>query len=166
MTAADWINRLDLVEHPEGGYYREAYRSTETIAAAALPERFGGDRPVATSIYFLITRERPSRFHRLHADEVWYHHAGATLTLHLLHEESGAYDALRLGVDAGDDVEPQRVVSAGTWFGASVEEGAFALVGCAVAPGFHFDDFEIGEEEALHALFPAHRSIIARLTNH
>ncbi len=164
MNAHYWIKQLDLTEHPEGGYFREVYRSEHRIAADALPEGFDEDHRLATSIYFLLTADRPSRLHRLHADELWHFHTGSSVTLHLL-EEGGRYRQLKLGTDPGSGESFQQIVPAGTWFGATVEEpGGFGLVGCTVFPGFEFSDFELGDRSELLRTFPAHNTLIERLT--
>src|SRR5262245_8465525 len=160
--ADDWIARLRLQPHPEGGYFREAYRSPLTLAADQLPPRYGGPRPAATSILFLLRAGEPSALHRLASDELWHFHAGNAIRVHMI-DDRGAYETLRLGLDAESAV--QGVVPAGRWFGAEgVEGGAFALVGCTVAPGFDFADFELARRDELAARFPQHAELIARLT--
>ena len=154
-----WIDQLELIDHPEGGYYRETFRSSRTVTL----DGFEGERELATSIYFLITDSSPSRFHRLQGEEIWNWHAGAPLALHLLDPATGEYARVRLGerIDRGE--LPQYVVPAGTWFGATVAEG-FSLVGCTVIPGFRFSDFELGEPDELRARFPEHHEIILQLS--
>jgi predicted cupin superfamily sugar epimerase len=162
-TADRWIDALGLEPHPEGGYFRQTYRSQDVIAAAALPARFGGPRPASTAIYFLLKGSQHSALHRLRADEVWHHYAGASLTLHQIHPD-GRLVAARLGRPAGGDAVPQLVVPAGCWFGATVDDTrSYALVGCTVAPGFSFEDFELGDPDSLVALFPRHERLIRRL---
>lgn len=163
-TADDYIRLLGLQPHPEGGWYRETYRSAETIPPEALPVRFDGARPFATAIYFLLSSETFSALHRIRSDEQWHFYAGSALTVHSI-EPSGEYRAVRLGADIGRGEAFQAVVPAGCWFGATVDEpGAFALVGCTVAPGFDFADFELGRRETLIRQFPAQRELIVRLT--
>ncbi|MRR57254.1 MAG: cupin domain-containing protein [Deltaproteobacteria bacterium] len=165
VDAAYWITRLELKRHPEGGYYRETYRSDELIASCALPERFReGDRSFCTAIYFLLAGDDFSAFHRLKSDEVWHFHAGAALTIHVL-DEVGNYTRRRVGGGGEEGESFQAVIRAGNWFGASLEEkDSFALVGCTVAPGFDFRDFEMGDRNGLIRTHPRHRSIIERLT--
>jgi len=159
-AAQDWIARLALIRHPEGGWYRETYRSREHVAAAALPPRFGGARALGTAIYYLLASGERSTLHRIKSDEVWHHYAGDAVTLWLL-EAPGAARAVRLGGDG----EPQVVVPAGAWYGARVVDGgAYALMGGTVAPGFDFADFELGDRAALLAGWPAQRAIIEALT--
>jgi predicted cupin superfamily sugar epimerase len=160
-----WIKKLGLVRHPEGGYYRESYRSDEMIAGGALPVRFaGGGRAFSTAIYFLLAGSDFSAFHRLHSDELWHFYTGTPLTIHAL-DEKGGYSRWRLGCDGEKDEAFQVVIKAGSWFGAALEDmDSFALVGCTVAPGFDFEDFEMGDRSELIRLYPGHRSLIERFT--
>jgi len=146
-TARQWIEKLQLVRHPEGGYYRETYRATTQVPTAA------GERAASTAIYFLLPAGEVSLLHRIHSDEVWHFYAGDSLAVHVLGEAS-----IELNATA-----PQTVVPAGRWFGVTVA-GEFALVGCTVAPGFDFRDFELGDRATLLRQFPEHRQLIERLT--
>ncbi len=159
----DLVRWLQLASHPEGGYYRETYRSAETVAAGALPARFAGNRSFGTSIYFLLPADTFSAFHRIRQDEVWHFHGGGTLIIHAIDGE-GRYSIHRLGMDPERDGRPQAVIPAGSWFGAEVEDGDYVLAGCTVAPGFDFADFEMGGREALLKEYPRHAEIILRLT--
>ncbi len=163
-TAAKWIERLRLVPHPEGGHFREAYRAAEVVPGSALPPRFGGDRAFCTAIYFLLQGQDFSALHRIKQDEVWHFYDGAGLTVHIL-DEAGAYSTLRLGKDIDAGEEPLGVVPAGRFFGASVSDGrSWSLVGCTVAPGFDYADFEMPGRDELCRLYPQHRALIERLT--
>jgi len=159
------IDRLALEKHPEGGYYRETYRSEESMPAKNLPERFVcGVRSFSTAIYFLLADEDYSALHRIKSDEVWHFYAGGALMIHEL-DQSGRYTRHRLGGDTGEDVAFQAVVRAGSWFGATLEKpDTFALVGCTVAPGFDFRDFKMADRAELLRLYPGHGEIIERLT--
>lgn len=163
-TAADWIARLQLLPHPEGGWYRETYRAAESVAASALPPRFGAPRSHATAIYFLLEAGAVSRLHRIKSDEVWHFYAGDTLVLSAIAPD-GRLISHRLGPASDPAALPQAVVPAGAWYGASLMPGgAWALTGGTVAPGFDFADFELAERGALLAAFPQHRALIERLT--
>jgi predicted cupin superfamily sugar epimerase len=157
------VRELGLAAHPEGGWFRETYRSPERVPAASLPARFGGDRSMATSILFLLLEGERSRFHRLRADEVWCHHAGNAMRLHLL--ERGRARRLQVGGET-----PQALVPHGTWFAAelgdptSMDLQGFSLASCFVSPGFEYADFELADREALLAEFPAERELILRFT--
>lgn len=160
-----WIKKLGLISHPEGGYYRESYRSDEMIPVGALPVRFsGGERAFSTAIYFLLSGSDFSAFHRLHSDEMWHFYGGAPLTIHSL-DEKGGYSRWTLGCDVEKGEAFQAVIKAGSWFGATLEDvDSFALVGCTVAPGFDFRDFEMGDRSELIRLYPGHRALIEQLT--
>ena len=158
-----WIEKLGLVEHPEGGYFCETYRSSEQIARDGLPSRFTGTRLVSTAIYYLLRGNQCSALHRLRADELWHHYAGSSLTLFLI-DPSGDFSELRLGPDVSRGGHFQVVVPAGCWFGATVDDpDSFSLVGCTVAPGFSPEDFELGKRDVLLAQYPQHAAVIERL---
>lgn len=158
------IRSLDLRPHPEGGWYRETYRAAESIAPNGLPERYAGPRSHATAIYFLLTSDNFSALHRLKSDEQWHFYKGSPLCLHVIHAD-GRYAPVKLGANPAQGETFQVVVPHGCWFGATVDTpGAYALVGCSVAPGFDFSDFEIGDRQSLTRAFPQHAGLIARLT--
>lgn len=146
------IERLGLSEHPEGGYYREIYRSPLKVSARGL------ERRALTCIYYLLPRGSFSAFHRLRSDEIWHFLEGSVLRLHCL--DRGGLQTVDLG--AGKDL--QQAIAAGTWFAAEVVGGEYSLAGCTVAPGFEFEDFELARRETLAAEFSRHADLIARLT--
>jgi predicted cupin superfamily sugar epimerase len=155
------IATLDLRPHPEGGYFRETWRSP---LKATLAGGYGGPRSFGTAIYYLLDGEDVSRLHRLKADEVWHLYAGGPLALHLLDETAGCR-SLELGGRTGAGPVFQATVPAGCWFGASlVETGSYALAGCTLAPGFDQADFELGDRAHLLSLFPEHEGLIRKLT--
>lgn len=162
-TAAELITGLNLTRHPEGGWYRETYRSNGTVPGTLLPGRPAGNRSFCTAIYFLLERGDISALHRIKSDELWHFHAGAALTVHVI-TPGGEYSPLRLGRDMAAGESFQAVVPAGCWFGAETD-GAFSLVGCTVAPGFDFADFTMGERDDLLRHYPAHAGMIRRLTH-
>lgn len=146
-----WITKLGLLPHPEGGFFKESYRSTESIPGASLPARYGSDRSFSTQIYFMLVKGNFSAFHKVASDETWHFYNGAPVLLHLL-DQSG-HTKIQIGIE--DGMEPQITVPAGTWFAAEVAEGGdFSLVGCSVAPGFDFADFEMANKEELYKQFP------------
>ncbi|CAB1068956.1 FIG018171: hypothetical protein of Cupin superfamily [Olavius algarvensis Delta 1 endosymbiont] len=164
-NAEYWINKLDLRSHPEGGYFKETYRSREVIAKQALPARFSGDRVFSTCIYFLLNQKEFSAFHVIQQDELWHFYEGSSLTIHII-DPSGEYTAVKLGtrIDRGESF--QAVVRAGCWFAAAVDDTeAYALVGCTVAPGFDFADFKLADRKMLVELYPAHREMIEKYTH-
>lgn len=160
----DLITALNLQPHPEGGWYRETYRATETIPMAGLPERFKGPRTHATVICFLLTSETFSALHRLKSDEQWHFYSGSPLTVHVI-QLDGRYVPIKLGANLAQGETFQAVVPHGCWFGATVDTpDSYALVGCSVAPGFDFADFEMAERDILRKQFPQHTDLITRLT--
>jgi uncharacterized protein len=165
MTSAkDYIDALNLLPHPEGGWYRETYRAGETLPQNVLPKRFTGPRSFATAIYFLLNSESFSALHRIQSDELWHFYAGSPLTVHQI-DADGNDHALTLGPNVGAGESFQALVPAGCWFGATVDmPESFALVGCTVAPGFDFADFELGKRAALIRRYPAQQQLIERLT--
>jgi predicted cupin superfamily sugar epimerase len=163
MNAEQYIKHLNLQPHPEGGYYIQNYRSNEYLTSTALPERFTGNRPFSTAIFYLLKQGDFSSFHRIKSDEVWHFYSGSTLYIHVI-KNDGSYYQVRLGnlIEQGETF--QFVVPAGEWF--AVEPGpqtAFALTGCTVAPGFDFNDFEMGNKKTLLSLFSQNSIIINRL---
>jgi predicted cupin superfamily sugar epimerase len=161
--AARWIARLKLAPHPEGGWYRQTYRSRLLLPSAALPG-YDGDRVASTTIYFLLSGDEFSALHRLRSDEVWHFYAGSPLAVHVL-DPQGAYRQILLGSDPDAGQAFQAVVTGGCWFGSSLlHPGTYALVGCTVAPGFEFADFEMAKRRDLLSLYPEHREVISRLT--
>ena len=163
-NAGYWIEKLQLAPHPEGGYFRQSYRSEVVIALEALPAGFSGARAVSTAIYFLLEGKNFSAFHRLRSDEVWHFYAGDPLVVHVI-EPEGNYFRILLGGDLDAGQVLQGVVRAGCWFASHVADwNSFSVVGCTVAPGFDFEDFEMGNREALGALYPQHRELIEQLT--
>lgn len=163
MHSADyWIKHLHLQPHPEGGYFRETYRSDEQITG--LPSRFSGPRSFSTAIYFLLEGPHFSALHRIKSDEVWHFYAGTAVIIYVINPQ-GILSVIRLGnnPDKGDVL--QAVVKRGDWFGAmTVEATSYSLMGCTVAPGFDFADFEMGKKEELQGMFPQHTDTIVKLT--
>ena len=163
-SAQYWIEKLQLEPHPEGGYFRQTYRSDMLIAREALPVGFGGARVASTAIYFLLEGKDYSAFHRLSSDEVWHFYAGAPLIVHVISPQ-GVYSSILLGRELEAGQVLQAVVPAGCWFASHVADWTgWALVGCTVAPGFDFEDFEMGMKAELVAGHPQHRELIERLT--
>lgn len=163
-TAEEWIHYLDLNRHPEGGWFKETYRSDEHIKKHQLPARFSGDRVFATSIYFLLKSTEFSAFHKIKQDEIWYFHEGTALKIYVI-DENEEYLELILGNNPNNNEQPQVIVKAGWLFAARViEENSFSLVGCSVAPGFEFADFEMPARQVLLDLYPQFKSIIMQFT--
>jgi hypothetical protein len=156
-----WVNHLDLLPHPEGGFYKEMYRSEKVIPANMMEEGLKGSRSLSTGIYFLITKGNFSAFHRIKSDEIWHFYYGDPLVVHVI-ERNGAYHKLSIGLDLELGQTPQAVVPAGAWF-ASESSGDYSLVGCTVSPGFDFEDFELAKKGHLLNKFPECADQIRRL---
>ncbi len=162
-TAQDWVKQLQLQPHPEGGYFRETYRCNERIAASNLPDRFDTDHSFSTAIYYLLDAPNFSAFHRIKQDELWHHYQGTALTIHVINQ-AGEYQPLSLGNNPAQGQSFQQLVKAGDWFAATVDEpDGYALVGCTVAPGFEFADFELARQQHLQQQFPQQQRIIKQL---
>lgn len=160
----NWIKKLDMQAHPEGGYFRESYRSDEIIPGSALPDRYGSDRSFSTAIYFLLTSDNPSRFHKVASDEGWHFYDGSPVRLHVI-SPIGEYREVLVGCDLEKGILPQFVVPAEHWFAAEVvDDESYSLVGCTVAPGFDFSDFELAEQNDLQASFPLLQEVIEKFT--
>lgn len=143
MTPDQLIQALELVPHPEGGHYRETYRARVQVPTPR------GPRAAGTAILFLLAAGEFSHWHRIHSDEAWHHHGGGMLLIHEL-SPGGTVRRTRLGLDLAAGERPQHVVAAGHWFAAEPAPASpWSLVGCTVAPGFDFDDFELARPHAL-----------------
>ena len=155
------IKTLGLEPHPERGFYRETYRATSQVHS----DRHGGERAASTAIYFLITAHEPATFlHRLVSDEVFHLYDGGPLEILRLFPD-GNWDVAVLGMNLAAGERPQIVVPAGTWFGTELRAGAsHCLVGCTVAPGFEFADFELAEGPELEARYPEAVDRIRRMS--
>lgn len=160
MNANDYISHLGLLPHPEGGFYKETYRSAESVDFTG----FKSKRNVCTAIYFLIESGNFSALHRIKSDEVWHFYAGDALEVIEI-DENGSVISTVVGNDVVKGQVPQYTVKARRWFGSRVAaEGKFSLVGCTVAPGFDFRDFEMASRDALIAQFPQHTNLIKEMT--
>jgi uncharacterized protein len=190
VDAKYWIEKLGLEAHPEGGYFRQTYKSELRIVPEASGRAhaiakggarmgqpgFHGSRSASTAIYFLLEGENFSAFHRLRSDEMWHFYLGSPLVVHVL-DPAGEYSSILLGGNPKTGQVFQAVVRAGCWFAAElgqkpdfsqdpsgVEPPPYALVGCTVAPGFEFEDFEMARREELQARYPDEKEMIQRLT--
>ncbi len=159
MNADAIIDRLGLKPHPEGGFYRESYRSAGTAESGR------GQRAHSTAVYFLLRRGETSRLHRLKSDEVWHFYGGGPLTVAEIAPDGTTRETV-LGPDLDAGQTPQHVVPAGSWFGAFPAAGTdFSFVGCTVAPGFDFRDFEMAARDELTQRFPHAAALIRELTD-
>jgi predicted cupin superfamily sugar epimerase len=163
---ASIIKNLELQPHPEGGYFKETYRSQGTVDEKSLGGKYRGERNYSTCIYFLLTSDDFSALHRIKQDEIWHYYDGSPIRLHMINEQ-GEHSIQMIGKDFEKDQVPQYVVPGGCWFAAQViEPDNYSLVGCTVSPGFSFEDFELVPRAALIQLFPQHEQVVTALTHH
>ncbi len=169
MKADYYVETFSMTAHPEGGYFAETYRSAEVIPQAALPDRFQGTRTFGTAIYFLLECHQISALHRIQSDEIWHFYAGLPLEISVI-SPAGDLTIIRLGNRPDRGEVFQAVVRAGCWFGSkpasdsTAIDDTFSFVGCTVAPGFDFADFELADRATLLAEFPQHQIVIDGLT--
>jgi uncharacterized protein len=164
MNKTDWIERYELSPHPEGGYYREVYRSPDIVTLNR------GQRSAMTNIFYLLGADDFSSWHRILSDETWAHLQGnADLCIHMINEQ-GEYSSHILG-KSNESAIPLFTVPAKVWFAVETispendtNNNHFALVSCTVAPGFHWEDFTMAEREELTTQFPLHEGLIAKFT--
>jgi hypothetical protein len=148
MNATDYIQKLGLVPHPEGGYFRQIFGNDDT-----------GDKAVST-IYYMLTANDMSAFHRLHnMTEIWYFHAGDPLNIYVI-DPGGTLTVHNLSPER----EMQVVIHPEQWFAAEIpSKRGFCLVGCAVGPAFRFEDFELARKDELRKMYPQHSTLIERM---
>lgn len=162
--AKELIKLLGLEPHPEGGFFKETYRSSERIGEESLNDRYSSKRNYATCIYFLLTSEKFSSFHKIHQDEIWHFYQGSPIELHTI-SESGNHEKYIIGSDFTQDETPQLVVPGNHWFAAKViDPNSYSLVGCSVSPGFDFEDFALAKRSDLISQFPALSDLITSFT--
>jgi predicted cupin superfamily sugar epimerase len=158
-----YIEKLQLIPHPEGGYYKEIYRAGDKILPEHLPKRYNSSRNLSTSIYFLLEGDQVSNFHKLKSDEQWHFYDGSSIVIYVI-DEGGNLNKILLGrnIEKGESI--QTVIKSNSWFAAELsDKTSFALIGCAVAPGFDFNDFELGKRDALIKAFPQFKELIYKL---
>jgi len=165
LTANQIIALLNLKPHPkEGGYFRETYRSSETISEKTLPRRYKGIRSFATAIYYLLTPETISAMHRLQSDEIFHFYLGDPVEMLQLWPD-GTGRILVLGSDLLNGMQAQVIIPKGAWQGGRLfKNGKFALLGTTVSPGFEFADYESGRKDELIKSYPQFRERIIALT--
>ena len=159
MNAQAIIDKLKLIPHPEGGFYKETYRSDYTIVNEKKQSR-----PVSTAIYYLLENDDKSLFHRIQSDELWFFHLGQPLEIIVI--QDGHLVTFILGNDVKKDEGPQVKIPANTWFAARVKNAkGFSLVSCTVSPGFDFADFNLARREDLVQQFPHLKDVIEKFTS-
>ena len=162
--AQKYIEKLQLKPHPEGGYYKEIYRAGEMILSEHLPKRYKSSRNFSTSIYFLLEGNQVSNFHKLKSDEQWHFYDGSSIVIYAI-DEGGNLNKILLGRNIENGESPQTIIKQNSWFAAELsDKTSFALIGCTVAPGFDFSDFELGKSNDLIEAFPQYSELIDKLT--
>jgi uncharacterized protein len=162
-NAQYWIKHLNLIRHPEGGYFKEVYRSKENISDNCLPQRFSSERAFSTSIYYLLEKGDFSAFHKIKSDELWHFYDGDPISIYVIDEDCNL-TTYKLGLSPENDILPQVSIFANQWF-ASESMGEYSLVGCTVSPGFDFSDFEIADRDTLKNSYSKHAKIIEKFTH-
>lgn len=158
------VKTLKLEPHPEGGYFRESYRSSGYISSDNLPNDIDGNRNYCTGIYYLLKSDDFSAFHRINQDEMWHFYMGNAIQITMI-STIGELESITLGQDLSRGQLLQFVVPKNYWFAAKVvASNSYALVGCTVSPGFDFKDFELAQRHRLIAQFPQHKAVIKSLT--
>jgi len=158
MNARELIENLQLKAHPEGGYYKETYRSSETML---LPGN--KNRNLCTAIFFLLENDDRSFFHRIQSDELWFFHQGQPLEI--VYIQNDIMHTILLGNDLSKNEIPQAMIPAHTWFASRIKNASgYALVSCTVSPGFDFADFEMAKREDLLRQYPQWKNIIGEFT--
>ncbi len=163
-NSSDVINQLKLQAHPEGGWFCEVYRSQDIFETDCLPEHYSSAHCFSTSIYFLLDKNDFSAFHRIRSDETWHFYLGSPVVIHCIFADA-SYTSVELGRNLTEGQVLQYTISRNCWFAArNLDESTFSLVGCTVAPGFEFSDFELGNCEDLISLFPQHAALVRQFT--
>jgi uncharacterized protein len=172
------IDKLNLIELVEGGYYRETYRSDNHIIVSPCNEVLKDGiyqcsnlgigspnvRSVSTLIYYLLEGNQFSAFHKVKYDEIWHFYKGSSVSLYVL-SDGGEILRIQIGSDLENNENIQCVIKGNTWFGAEInDKSLYSLMGCSVSPGFDFRDFELGDQDKLKKTYPQHEYIINKLT--
>lgn len=161
-NAGYWIQHLELGPHPEGGFYKETYRSSVEVPTKGLPIGYKSARRLSTSVYYLLRSEDISRLHRLRSDELWYYHAGSPLKVISIDMEGNKQSQI-LGNNHDKAEQFSLMVPGGCIFCAEVvDSDSFTLVSCVVSPGFEFEDFEMFDKEDLVQAYPKHAELFEK----
>ena len=161
LNVESFVKHLNLVPHPEGGYYREIYKCIKTLDFDEYPDK---TRHLSTSIYYLLKSGNVSKFHQLLSDEIWYFHFGAPVNICLI-DKDGNLKTIQLSYRIDEGHAPQLIIPAGTIFGAYLDTpNSLTLIGCMVSPGFDFRDFKFIDKNYLLSHYPGHNEIIEKLT--
>ncbi len=152
-----YIKKLGLVAHPEGGFYTETYRGKQIVQNTE-----GNKRNISTAIYFLLSDNQKSHFHRIKSDELWFHHEGEALKISTI--IGGKLEVIYLGKNLENGEVLQTTIPANCWFASQVKNRkGFALVSCTVAPGFDFADFKMANKAELQTEFLGYDDVFEEL---
>lgn len=162
LTKDQWVRKLDLKPHREGGFYTEIYRNATQVPPEDLGPEYQSRRSLATCIYFMLMREHFSAFHIIHSDELWHFLDGGTVRIHFISPE-GEYFTRHCGSGLAEGEWPIVHVPGKHWFAAETLSD-FSLVSCTVMPGFDYEDFALATHQELIQQYPQHEAIIRRLT--
>ena len=158
------MNKLNLQPHPEGGMFKEIYKSDIYVEKNILSPGFSDRRSLVTSIYYMLTKDEVSRFHKLKADEIWHFLDGSPLLLHIL-DNSGNLKTFTLGNDIHHYEQPVLIIPHDNWFAAEVKDkSTYSLVSCTVSPGFEYNDLEFAQRKKLLEQYPSYKELIKRFT--
>lgn len=148
------VKKLELEKHPEGGYFRQTYRSDTLVNI----EGYDGQRNISTAIYYMLVGKQFSAFHKIRSVEIWHYYAGGSITLYAIDNE-GKLSKIKIGKSG----TPQAIIKAGTWFAAAIDSRkSYCLLGCTVSPGFDYRDWELGKRDELVRMCPKHKKLIER----
>lgn len=161
-SAKFWIEKLGLQKHPEGGWFKEVYRSEDVVTSNALPKGFSGERNFSTSIYYLLEGDDFSAFHRIKSDELWHYYTG-TSCIEIVWIDGEQIRKSKVGSNIESNEYFQVVIPKNHWFAAHLlSKNGFALVGCTVSPGFNFNDFEMADKSLIED-FPELKDVFKKL---
>lgn len=152
------IKHYSMSKHPEGGYYREMYRAEDKVSGQGFE-----NRSASTCIYFLLERFDKSKFHKIKQDEIWHFYFGVPIVIHQI-SHLGIYSKTVLG-SSNEYFDFQAVIRKNTWMAATpIDCLGYSLIGCTVAPGFEFADFEMADRDLLIKQYPNLEDIIIEFT--
>lgn len=161
MNIKDIVNKLGLEVHQEGGFYKKTLVSDIGVNTPHCDDV----RSALSSIYFMITSDQFSAFHYMKSDEVWHFYSGSPITLYIINQRGELREEIVGDEILYDNAKFQVLVPAGNWFAASVDiPNSYSLVGCDVAPGFDFRDYQLAKRDELCKKFPAHSELIKKYT--
>lgn len=162
-TADYFIKELNMIAHREGGFYKESFKSEETLADRISNDEKKESKKLWSSIYFLLRDGEVSNFHRLKSDEMWYYHSGSPLTIYMITPDGNLItEQLGLNIEKGE--KPQVLVPKDYIFGSAMNNEGYALVGCMVSPASDFKEFELFERDYLLEKYPYYKEVILKLT--